>query len=604
MIIKWIPSLIIISHCLAGIATQTDWAGGDNYVGPTADWTNKFLEETGIVYSDYPGEIFLTPFSFTIDNSVYDVETIYSEDIDNDGDMDVLGAIYFESVIAWWENTDGVGSGWTRHNVGHCPTARVVYSQDIDGDSDLDILGVGCWADSVCWWENNGNGTTWTEHTIDDDYDSATFVYSEDIDGDGDMDVLGASSDKGDIIWWENNNGAGTSWTQHMIYGNLTSVQSIYPEDIDEDGDMDVLSTSYYSPYLCWWENNNGSGTAWTEHIIDGGFNGAECVHSADVDGDGDMDVVGASFFNDKIAWWETSDTAPGIIWTKHNVCNEFDGVNSIHSQDLDNDGDIDIIGSALYDDDIAWWENDDGTGTSWKKHSIESDSNLPSSVYATDINGDGNINALSTWAYSISWWDIHSYSDESNLESSILITNEGADWQNINWTVNEPIETSIGLQLRSSDDYVSGMGEWSDTLFSPGSLSGILTDGDRYVQYKAILTTADSTVTPTLYDISITWEIYTATEHETEVELENYSLFGAKPNPASDTVNICFVLSSNSQTTLTIFDIAGRVVDKTSADYPIGTHRVMFSNLTPGVYHVRMEADDFSAIKQFVVSE
>jgi len=604
LIIKLIPFLIFISSCLAGVATQTDWSGGDNYYGPTTDWTNKFLSETSIVYADYPGEISLAPLSLIIDNSSYRVNTIYSEDFDNDGDMDILGAVYYENVIAWWENTDGVGNGWTRHNVGHCNTAAAVYSQDIDGDNDLDILGVGCWADSVCWWENNGNGTSWTEHTIDDNFDSATFVYSEDIDSDGDMDVLGASSDHNCIIWWENKNGAGTSWDIHMVCYNLTHVQSIYPEDIDKDGDIDILSASFYSPDIAWWENNNGAGTSWTEHTIDDNYDAARCVHSADIDGDGDMDVVGAAFFDDIITWWETSDTAPGIIWTKHYVCYEFDGAKSIHSQDLDNDGDIDIIGAAFYDDKITWWENDDGTGTSWTQHTIQNNSNSASSVYAADINGDGNINVLGTWDYNITWWDIHSYSAESNLESSILNTNEPADWLNLNWTGSKPIETSIGIQVRSSDDYISGMGEWSDTLFSPGSLSGILTDGDRYFQYKVILITADSTVTPILNDISITWEEYTTTEHGTEVQLENYSLFGAKPNPASGTANICFELPLSSQTTLTIFDIAGRVVGEISADYQIGTHQEMFSNLTPGVYHVIMEADNFSAIKQFVVIE
>ncbi|NQU05052.1 MAG: hypothetical protein HQ568_03090, partial [Calditrichaeota bacterium] len=42
-----------------------------------------------------------------------------------------------------------------------------------------------------------------TEHTIAGNFDRAVSVYAEDIDGDGDMDVLGASPSAGDITWWE-----------------------------------------------------------------------------------------------------------------------------------------------------------------------------------------------------------------------------------------------------------------------------------------------------------------------------------------------------------------------------------------------------------------
>ena len=51
--------------------------------------------------------------------------------------------------------------------------------------------------------------------------------------------------------------------------------------------------------------NTAGDGTAWTEHTVDGSFGGAFSVHAADVDGDGDLDVLGAAVFADDIAWWE-----------------------------------------------------------------------------------------------------------------------------------------------------------------------------------------------------------------------------------------------------------------------------------------------------------
>ena len=46
--------------------------------------------------------------------------------------------------------------------------------------------------------------------------------------------------------------------------------------------------------------------TTWfTKHIISTSANGAASVYAADVDGDGDMDVLSASKNDDKIAWYE-----------------------------------------------------------------------------------------------------------------------------------------------------------------------------------------------------------------------------------------------------------------------------------------------------------
>ena len=53
------------------------------------------------------------------------------------------------------------------------------------------------------------------------------------------------------------------------------------------------------------------------EHIVDGDFAHAHSVYSIDIDGDGDADVLGASYFDDDITWWENSDTSPRIIYSR-----------------------------------------------------------------------------------------------------------------------------------------------------------------------------------------------------------------------------------------------------------------------------------------------
>ena len=81
----------------------------------------------------------------------------------------------------------------------------------------------------------------------------------------------------------------------NTIDGAFDSAWSVFSADIDGDGDMDALGAAYFADDITWWENTAGDGSAWTEHTVDANFDGAISVFSADIDGDGDMDVLGAA---------------------------------------------------------------------------------------------------------------------------------------------------------------------------------------------------------------------------------------------------------------------------------------------------------------------
>ena len=143
-------------------------------------------------------------------------------------------------------------------------------------------------------------------------------VYSADLDGDGDLDVLGAAAgNSNDVTWWENTDGEGTSWTKHVIDGNFLSAKSVYAADLDGDGDLDVLGAGAGSgDDVTWWENTAGDGSTWTEHLLNGNFDGACSVYAADLDGDGDPDFLAAGSDCDAIVvylsnslWWDESAT-------------------------------------------------------------------------------------------------------------------------------------------------------------------------------------------------------------------------------------------------------------------------------------------------------
>ncbi|SVA57422.1 uncharacterized protein METZ01_LOCUS110276, partial [marine metagenome] len=102
----------------------------------------------------------------------------------------------------------------------------------------------------------------------------------------------------GSMLW-----GTHISFTEHAISTSTDGATDVYATDMDGDGDMDVLSASQYDDKIAWYEND-GSGS-FTEHAISTSADAARSVYAADVDGDGDMDVLSSSYADDKIAWYE-----------------------------------------------------------------------------------------------------------------------------------------------------------------------------------------------------------------------------------------------------------------------------------------------------------
>ena len=344
-----------------------------------------------------------------VDEAFYSPWSVYAADVDGDGDIDVLGSARGGDEIAWWENIGGDGIVWTQHTVdGAFDMAMSVYAADVDGDGDMDVLGAAYNADDITWWENTtGDGTAWTEHTVDGAFDGARSVYAADVDGDGDMDVLGAASGANEIAWWENTTGDGSTWTEHSVVVAFDGANSVYAADVDGDGDMDVLGAANEDDDITWWENTAGDGTAWTEYTVDGAFDGAYFVYAADIDGDGDMDILGAAFHDGDIAWWENT-AGDGTTWTEHTVDGAFDFASSVYAADVDGDGDMDVLGTASAANLITWWENTAGDGTTWTEHTVDGAFGYAYSVYTADVDGDGDMDVLGAAADAdtIAWWE------------------------------------------------------------------------------------------------------------------------------------------------------------------------------------------------------
>ena len=134
--------------------------------------------------------------------------------------------------------------------------------------------------------------------------------------------------------------------------------------------------------------DNLGDGEFSAQHVITAEARQATAVHAADLDGDGDPDVLTASDYGNRIAWHENQ--GGGAFSEQRLIVNENGAARSVHAADLDGDGDADVLFAESFDDKIAWLENQGG-GTFSEQRVITTDADNAVSVHAADLDGDGD---------------------------------------------------------------------------------------------------------------------------------------------------------------------------------------------------------------------
>ena len=81
---------------------------------------------------------------------------------------------------------------------------------------------------------------------------------------------------------------------------------------MDQDGDMDVISASWFDGKIAWYANLGGTfgNPATNQNLIATANTHTQAMHVADLDNDGDVDVLYGSWEDDvehKIVWMEKS---------------------------------------------------------------------------------------------------------------------------------------------------------------------------------------------------------------------------------------------------------------------------------------------------------
>jgi hypothetical protein len=272
--------------------------------------------------------------------------------------------------------------------------AAGLYACDFEGDGDRDVFGAGINSGIAYWLNDGGYPVQWTRYTIERDFYGACSIFATDIDGDGDIDVLGAAWYDNEIACWRNDGGDPVAWTKFSLSGNCQSAHEVYAADLNGDDNLDILGAMAEYNEIAYWINNGGDPSTWTRYAIDQTCGGARSVFASDIDNDQDIDVLGACFSSNVNRWYRNDGGDP-IVWTEFDVPGYFSGAHKILTYDMDDDSDPDILGAAAIGNDIAWWRNDGGDPVGWTMLTIDPNFSGALTLYPADFDNDVDIDIV-----------------------------------------------------------------------------------------------------------------------------------------------------------------------------------------------------------------
>jgi hypothetical protein len=592
-------------------AGQTDWSGGSGVPGPVTAWGNQFDAADGASWLAVPGQAALsssalvTPPEHLLSDAYTGTIGVDVGDVDNDGDIDVVGTADVSGTVRLWRNEGGDPLTWTEELVADPPGAAGVDLADLDGDGRLDIvIALIAPRNKIVWRQNlGGDPIVWAAWTVEGSWANTWEMATGDVNDDGHLDVMATKWSPGEVAWWENNGESPIVWTKHAVAPTLAGAHSVRGADLDEDGDLDLaVAAGVANRILVYWSDGSNP-PVWTAQVLDSTVTGARSVWPGDIDGDGDLDVAGI-WWDNHIAWWSNDGGSP-VAWTRQIVCETAYGGHGMTLGDMNGDGHLDILGASINVDKLAWYENDGGSPITWTEHVLSGSYDGACTVRAADLDLDGDLEAVGACynAGLYSWWEATEFDSAGEITSSVLDSGEEAALGRLDWTSIEPAGTSLRFQVRSSDDPDS-LGAWSDDITVPGCLPDVL---GRYVQYRALLGTTDPSLSPILQDLSF---IDAPAGVRPADGFPLTCRLTAQPNPWNLKVTISFTLGAGERIRLGVFDVTGRRVRDLAAGWlPAGNHQISWDGLdargvplSSGMYWLRLDTPDLRETRELVL--
>ena len=284
----------------------------------------------------------------------------------------------------WWAD---VANAWRLILIGQIPTSHRLRWADINVDGqqeliDAPLLGYGAFAPDY----NVGAPLTWYE------FPSAA-------------DLTPAHASRKEP----------PPWKSHLIDNSLTVVHGLNVLDWDGDGRDEILTASFEGVHL-FHSAGVGNDLRWTKTHLAAGEQEARPSAQGSRRGSSEIAVgrIGGRRFLATIEPWHGEEVAvyferePGKLWDRRIIDSSFKEGHALACADLDGDGDSEIVagyrgtGTSLY-----VYHPSGHSGESWEPQTLDTEM-AASGVVIADINGDGRLDVVAIGASTgnVKWYE------------------------------------------------------------------------------------------------------------------------------------------------------------------------------------------------------
>jgi hypothetical protein len=277
-------------------------------------------------------------------------------DVDGDSDLDVVSGTFMPDEIYWFENPGAAGLDsdklWTSHLLADAARNNEgTFLHDLDGDGTPEFV-VNSWRPMqpmLAWKLVRGDTPKLQKITIGSIGEGANGhgMGFGDVNGDGHEDIVFANG------WYEHPGGPidAAPWTLHSDWELVRASCPMLVRDLNNDGLADIIWGSGHDYGLHWLEQQRTG--KWRRHIIDDSYSQAHALHWADIDGDGQGELITGK----RVRGHSGKDPGaaetpalyyyklqPGGLFGRFDITRDGPGIGlQIRTADLNGDGRLDI---------------------------------------------------------------------------------------------------------------------------------------------------------------------------------------------------------------------------------------------------------------------
>jgi hypothetical protein len=236
-----------------------------------------------------------------------------------------------------------------------------VFNKDYDPDFDLDGNHDLVWqnsqtGDARVWYMHGAAFTGQSDYLVQGQSPNWRLVGSADLNGDGTPDLIWQNSQSGDVYFWlmKGHQRIAGGYIAHKV---ALAWKIVGTADLNHDGNSGLIWQNTASGDVVFWPMKGIFWSGAYTYIARGNAYGWNVVGTADIDHEGNTDLIWQNALTGDVVYWHMNGTAfGGYSYLAHGSRTEW---HVVAVMDMNNDTNSDLIWqNTLTGDVIVWYMN------------------------------------------------------------------------------------------------------------------------------------------------------------------------------------------------------------------------------------------------------